>query len=1029
MINLAEFAIQKRSVTYFVVLILVIAGVLCFSQLGRLEDPEFTVKTAVITTYYPGASSEQVELEVTDRIEKKIQEMSEVKDIASISRPGISIIKVNIKSQYWSDRLPQVWDILRKKVNDITPSLPPGASTPTVGDDFGYVFGFLLAVTSDGFSYSELEKYTKNLQKELSVVPGVARVDLWGAQQKRIFLDISNTQYSELGISPEDLAKTLRLQNQVVDAGHVDYQQNRFRIAPSGEFSSADAIANLAVTPSWSGDAHERSNEVIRIRDFANVSEGYIDPPQQLMRYNGMPAIALALAPLPGVNAIEVGQAVSKKMEQIHAEFPIGIDVHKISWQSDIVSTSIKDFMLNLLEAVIIVLIVLALTMGIRAGIIVGISGLILAILGTFIFMKLMAIDLQRVSLGALIISMGMMVDNAIVVVDGFMHRLSQGMPREKAAVESAQLSAWPLLAATIVASMAFFPIFASTFDTGEYAGSLFTVIAAALLLSWILSQTVTPLMCMAFIKTPALLKSPESAYQTPFYRIFKKLLEGMLRFRWIFVSVMFGLLALSIYGFRFVPVMYFPDSSRLQFMVDFWAPEGTRIQKVSNDITALEKKLQADPGVQSVSTFIGQGPPRFYLPVESEFPYSSYAQLIVNTKTLDDVNRLVGALPDWNRTAYPDSMVRVRKYAVGAFNNWKIMARFSGPANADPKILRSLSEQAISILRANPDAIDIRSDWREPVLEIAPQLNDERARWAGISRLDLAQAYRRSSDGVQVGLYRESDDLIPILMRQPEAERQSAAVDLPVIQVGSMQNKKTIPSMQLLNSIQLKWVNSIIWRWDRKRAITVECAPRAGITANALRDSVLPDFEKIVLPPGYTLTWDGEYKSSRDSQAALIPGIAPTVVIMLFLIVVLFNAYRPPLIIIAVIPFVMIGITFGLLITQVPFGFIALLGAMSLSGMMIKNSVVLLDQVNQNLSSGMAPYDAVVSAAVSRLAPVANAAATTILGVIPLLQDIFWVSLAVTIIFGLALGTILTMVLCPVLYCILYKIKSQAGS
>lgn len=1025
MFNLAKLAIEKKQATYFMVIILIVAGCFSFLNLGRLEDPEFTVKTAIVTTQYPGASAEQVELEVTDRLEKKIQEMAEVKNISSISRPGLSIIQVDIKSHYWSDRLPQVWDSLRKKIQDVSPTLPPGANPPMVGDDFGNVFGFLLAISADGFSYRELEQYAKELQKELSIVPGVARVDLWGVQQKRIYLDISNSQYSELGISPSDLQRTLNIKNQVVNAGSVDYEQQRMRIAPTGEVSSVDAIGNIAITPSLSGIFQKKNSELLRIRDFVTVREGYADPPQQLMRYSGRQAIGIAISPLAGVNAVQVGQDITQRLNELNARLPHGIEVNKISWQSDIVAESIHSFMVNLLEAVVIVLVVLTVTMGLRAGVVIGASGLILAILGTFIVMFMLGIDLQRVSLGALIIAMGGAVDNAIVVVDGFLTRLSKGMTREQAAIEAAQYSAWPLFAATIVASMTFYAIYASTNDTGEYAGSLFTVVMTTLFISWLLSQTVTPLLCLAFIPSPKKVVSPDQAHSGRFFQGFKRLLITAIQYRFAFSLLLFGLLAFSFYGFRFVPIMFFPDSSRLQLTIDYWAPEGTRIQDVSSDLKGLEEKLLKDPGVTSVSTFIGQGPPRFYLPVAAEFPYSSFAQLVINTKSLNDVDRLIETMPAWSKTAYPQAMVRVRKYSVGAFNNWRISARFSGPANANPAVLRELAAQGMAILRANPNATDVSTNWREPVLQITPEYQAERGQWAGVTAPDLAQAFRRAYDGAPLGLYREGDDLIPIILRAPESERDMAAVNLPLIQVSSLLNKYTIPAAQVLDGTKLEWVDSIIWRWDRRRAITVQASP-VSVTTNTLRDSILPAFEKIKLPPGYTLTWDGEYRSSRESQEALIPGLFPAILVMLIMIMLLFNAYRPLIIIIALIPFVMIGVTTGLVLTQVPFGFIALLGAMSLSGMMIKNSVVLLDQINANKAEGMSPYDAVCSAAISRLSPVLNSAATTILGVIPLLQDVFWISLAVTIMFGLAFGTILTMLLGPVFYCILYRIKPE---
>ena len=596
--SLVEQAIEKRAVTWFATFLLVVVGIASYFQLGQLEDPEFTVKTGAIITSYPGASAAQVELEVTDLIETKLQEMAEVKHIYSSSRPGLSIIKVDIKNEYWSDRLPQVWDVLRKKVSDIEGQLPSGAGKPQVNDDFGYVFGFLLAVTGDGFNSRELERQIKDIRKELTLVPGVARIDLWGVQDQRVFIDIAETQAAELGITGEDLVRTLQVQNKVVDAGFVDLQDQRFRVAPSGEFSSPEEIADLAITSSRAqaglAQAGQRSageGQIIRIRDIGTVWRGYIDPPQQLMRFNGQPSIALALAPMLGVNAVSMGRAVDQRIEELMASLPVGIEIHKISWQSDIVAESVNAFMINLAQAVIIVLIVLAVTMSVRVAIIIGIGGLVLAILGTFIVMASTGVDLQRVSLGALIIAMGMMVDNAIVVVDGFTVRLKQGMERTQAAIEAASLPSWPLLAATIVASMAFYPIFASTYDTGEYAGSLFTTVATSLLVSWVLSQTVVPLMCISMVPDP---KGGAGAsgdvYNTAFYTRFRGLLAMAIRNRALFLGSLVALLVFSVYIFRFVPQMYFPDSSRTQFMIDYWDSQGTRIETVASDLRFLEQ-------------------------------------------------------------------------------------------------------------------------------------------------------------------------------------------------------------------------------------------------------------------------------------------------------------------------------------------------------------------------------------------------------------------------------------------------------
>jgi multidrug efflux pump subunit AcrB len=1035
--SLAALAIEKRAVTYFATFILIAGGIFSYLQLGQLEDPEFTVKTAAIITSYPGASAEQVELEVTDRIETKLQEMSELKNVYSSSRPGLSVIKVDIKNEYWADRLPQVWDTMRKKIQDMEDTLPPGASMPMINDDFGYVFGFMLAVTGDGFSYAELENYVKDVRKELIIVPGVARIDFWGIQDKRVYIEVSETQASQLGITKEDLVRTLQNQNEVVDAGHADLQSQRFRIAPTGEFTSPQEIGDLAITGSLYGEVAEfmhvqqrpqGEGQIVRIRDIGSVSSGYVDPPQKLMRYNGQPGIVLAMAPLPGVNAVEMGRAVDARIDELHEILPVGIEINKISWQSEIVDESVKAFMINLVEAIVIVLVVLAATMGLRVGVLIGISGLVFPILGTFIVMSMMGVDLQRVSLGALIIAMGMMVDNAIVVVDGFVVRLQKGMDRKRAAIEAASIPAWPLLGATVVACMAFYPIFASTYDTGEYAGSLFTTVATSLLFSWVLSVTVTPLMCIQFLPDPKI-KEGESAdpYASPLYQRFRGLLASAIRNRGFFLASMVAALVVAVWGFRFVPQMYFPDSSRTQFMIDYWLPQGSRIEQVSENLGILEQELIKQDGVESVSAFIGAGPPRFYLPVDPEDSYSSYGQLIVDARSLKDVDAVMAYITPWARANMPEAeMVRVRKYGVGAFDDWKFEARFSGPAEADPEVLRGLAEQGMAILRASPYAKEVRNDWRQPVRSLVPEYNQERGRWAGVTRRDLASATKRAYDGVPVGQYREGDDLIPIVIRNSEQERKRAAVDLDVVQIIPTMSTETVPLSQVTDGINIEWEEQLIWRWDRRRAITVQCSTH-GVGAPELRAAVLADFEAIELPPGYTLEWDGEYNSSKESQEALAPGIVPAVVIMTFIIVVLFNAFRPPLIIFAVIPFVFIGITIGLMTTQVPFGFIALLGAMSLSGMMIKNAVVLLDQVNLNLADGMSPYTAVMEAAVSRLRPVVNAAATTVFGMAPLLQDVFWISMAVTIMFGLAFGTILTMVLVPVLYALFYKLPKEA--
>jgi multidrug efflux pump subunit AcrB len=1019
--NLPRLALEKRAITYFFTFLLAIGGIVSFFELGWLEDPEFTVKTAAIITTYPGASAEEVELEVTDRIELKLQEMQEIKKIYSESRPGLSIIKVDIKDDVWSDVLPQTWDVIRKKIGDIEHTLPPGASTPSINDDFGYVFGFLMAVTGDGFTYSQLQEYVDILRKELSLVKGVARIDLWGVQDKRIYLDVSQTQMAALGITREDILKTLQRQNVVVNAGYLDVLSERVRISPTGAFITPEDIGELTVTSSFNP---KEQGELIKLRDIMTVQRGYAKPALNLMRINGEPSIGLAMAPVSGANVVEVGEAIDARIHELMNQLPVGIEIERIAWQGDQVEASIIAFMINLVEAVAIVLLVLAVSMGLRIGIIIGVSGLVMAILATFIVMEIMEIDLHRVSLGALIIAMGMMVDNAIVVADGFVVKLKRGMNRRQAAIEAANQPSWPLLGATVVACMAFYPIYASTASTGEFAGSLFVVVGISLLMSWLMSQTLTPLMCEALIPDP---KSGDTGdvYGSKFYQVFRALLSKAIKARVLFMLCMVALLVASILGFGQVKQVFFPESSRLQVMVDYWEQEGTRIEEVSANIVALEEHLLADPRVESVSSFIGGGPPRFYLPVSPESPHSSYAQLIVNTVSLDATTEVVQSITPWVNDEFPNAMVRVRKFPVGSFNDWQFEARFSGPAEADPEVLRSLARQGMAILDASPYAKEVRTNWLNRVKKIEPEYDQVRGRWTGVSRDDLARASRASFDGVAVGLFREGDDLIPIIARNTEAERLTAASNFDQLPILSSFSTETVPLIQVTKSINVSYEDPVIWRWNRRRAITVQASPE-GVTFPAMRAAVVAEFDAIELPHGYTLEWGGEYDSAKESQDGLKPGIIPALVIMILIIIVLFNAYRPTFVIFLTIPFAFIGITAGLLLTNTAFGFMAVLGAMSLAGMMIKNSIVLLDQVRLNNEEGMSPYDAVVEAAVSRLNPVINAAATTVLGLAPLLQDVFWISMAVTIMFGLTFGTILTMVVVPVLYALLYKVKED---
>ncbi|MCF2909358.1 efflux RND transporter permease subunit [Pseudoalteromonas sp. DL2-H2.2] len=1013
--SLTAFALRNKVITWFTVALLAIAGVFSFFKLGQLEDPVFTVKTALVMTPYPGASAEQVELEVTDKIENVIQEMPELKSLHSRSTPGLSLITVEIKGEYWSDRLPQVWDKLRRKIGDVQGALPTGTVPSTVIDEFGDVYGMLVGVIGDGYSYQAMEDYVKQLKKEISLVKGVAKVGLWGNQQSVVYLDVSEGKLSNLGLSFSEVTELLKAQNLVVDAGHVESGQFRLNIHPSGSFTSPQDIGDLLVHVK----SRTNSNEFIRINDIGTIREGYVEPAKRMMRLNGRPAIVLSIAPLEGTNVVEVGKLVAAKIDQMSARFPVGLEVEKIHWQPQVVDESVNSFLVNFAQAVMIVLVVLAIAMGWKMGVVIG-SALVLTILGTFFFLALFGIDLHRMSLGALIIALGMMVDNAIVVAEGYVVKLQKGASKAQAALESAQTPSMPLLGATIIAIMAFYPIFASNLETGEYCRTLFIVVAISLLVSWFVSLTLTPLQCMLLLDA----QTNDDDKEGKLLSTFRSMLELALKQRLVTVGSLIFLLMVALGTFGNVKQIFFPNSAMTKFMVDVWKPQGSRLQATSDDISKIEQHLLQDERVKTVSSFIGEGSPRFYLPVSPENPNPAFGQLIVNVHNYEDSEAVTSELRDWLTDNMPDAMTRVRRYTVGPAITWTFEARFIGPADADPTVLRELAEQGAAILRDSSLAKHISTDWRQQTLRVVPEYSQIKGRTSGISRSDLASTTKRFYDGNTVGTYRRADTQLPIIVREDMDNRDNKNLEL--LQIESSIPGAAVPLDQVVDGIKVEWENSVIWRYNRHRAITVQASPIEGMTPAVLRQSVLEKFEQIKLPEGYTLHWFGEHKSTTDSNEDLKPGMLPMFGVILLILVGLFNAMRPMLIIMLLLPFVMIGVSAGLQLTGAAFGFVAILGVMSLIGMISKNAIVLIDQINLEKEQGKTPHQAIIDAAVSRVRPVFLAAATTVLGVIPLIPDLFWQGLAVSIMAGLSFGTILTMVLLPVFYSLFYKTHSK---
>jgi multidrug efflux pump subunit AcrB len=1010
--NLADVALKNKTTTLVLTFCTVVGGVLSYQNLGRLEDPNFTIKDAIVVTPYPGASPEEVEEEVTDRIELALQQLGQLKEVRqSTSERGLSTVKPRIKDRYDKDAIPQVWDELRRKINDVQAQLPPGAGPSIVNDDFGDVFGVFFAITGDDYTYRELEDVADMLRKELVLVQDVAKVQAFGIQREVVYVELNRDRMSQLGIPVSVIVDELRQKNLVVDAGRVEVDPDFLTLEPTGQFGSVEDFGGLLISGAG-------TDEQIYLRDVADVRRGYSDPADKMLRFDGKPAVGLGISTVADGNVVTMGEALNERLTELQGRIPLGIEFGVVSLQPEAVTTAISSFIVSLLQAVAIVIAVLLLFMGLRSGLLIGFV-LFLTIAGTFIVMATQGIMLERISLGALIIALGMLVDNAIVVVDGTLVRMQQGMKPEEATSAVVKQSSWPLLGATFVAILAFAAIGTSQDNTGEYTRSLFYVILYSLLLSWIFAVTVTPVLCVMFLKVSK--KSGDvDPYGGKFYQGYRKFLSACLRFRIPTVGAVVGMFVIAMMGFGLIPGGFFPASTRPQFIVDFFQPQGTHIEETLANMEEIEEYVMAQEGVTHVTSVVGGGSLRFLLTFTPEKDNPAYGLMLIDVEDFSVIDRIAPDLQRHLSTNYPGAVSDVKKFLLGPNEGGRIQARVVGQ---NPDTLRMLAQQAVAILKADPGAKGVRIDWAERVKKIQPIIAEEQANLNGIRRSDIAQAVRQGFQGEAVGVYREEDKLLPIMLRAPEPER-SDITSIQNLQIWSPAAGGMIPLRQVVSGFETVWEDEVIMRKDRKRTIIVHANQVSG-PASDLFFRIKADIEAIEFPPGYQLEWGGEYEDSANAQAGLTKMLPIFLLLMVLIVIMLFNNLRQPLIIWLVVPLSLIGVTLGLVTTQNPFDFMAILGFLSLVGMLIKNAIVLVDEINVQLSEGKATYDAIMTSGVSRLRPVAMAAATTALGMIPLLQDPFFVAMAVTIIFGLLFATALTMVVVPTLYALLYKVKA----
>ncbi|MDD1793019.1 efflux RND transporter permease subunit [Enterovibrio sp. ZSDZ42] len=1014
--DLARITIAKRTSVWVLIALTLIGGYISYLNLGRFEDPEFVIRQAVINTPYSGATAQEVSDEVTDLIEGAVQSLQELKEVKSVSKQGMSEVTVEIKLEFAKDAadLQQVWDKLRRKISDVQRQLPPGAGPSIVNDDFADVYALFFAVTGEGFTHKQLQDYVDTLRRNLVLVPGVAKTATLAEQQETIFVEISSERLAKFGVSADKVYDVLQKQNMVTVAGSIETDVMRIPVIPSSSIESIADLKNLQI-------AVGNNNTVLRLGDIADVTRGYKEPSSMLMRYNGERAIGFGISNVTGGNVVDMGDAVKARIAELDNQRPLGMELHVISMQSDSVRDSVTNFIDNLIAAIAIVFVVLLLFMGVRSGVIIGFV-LLLTVAGTLCVMLIEDIAMQRISLGALIIALGMLVDNAIVVTDGILVRFQQNPDEDRETIVSEVVNAtkWPLLGGTVVGICAFSAIGLSPSDMGEYAGSLFWVILYSMFLSWVFAVTITPMLCLDFLKVKAAKTEQKPGRIVTAYKI---LLHWLLTHRALSTLILLGTLATAIWSAQFVPAGFMPESQRAQFVVDVYLPQGSDIKRTEALVANIEKDVQAKEGITNISSFIGGGGLRFMLTYAPEPRNPSYGQLLIDIDDYKKIAPLLGELQHDLSVKYPDASIKVWKFMLGRGGGKKIEAGFTGPNSA---VLRELAEKAKTIMINNPNLIAVQDDWRQQVPVLRPVYSAEDAQRYGLTTQDINQAIAQTLSGRNVGAFREGDDLIPIVVRSPESERNHQRA-IENTEVFSHAAGSFIPLSQVVESVNVVYQDDMLRRTDRTPTILVQADPAPGVLTADAFNNVRTEIEALELPAGYSLKWYGEYKASKDANEGLAISAPYGFAAMILAVIFMFNAIRQPLVIWLTAPLAIIGVTVGLIIFQTPFEFMAILGFLSLIGMMVKNAIVLVDQADVEIKDGKTAYHAIIDAALSRARPVLLGALTTILGVAPLLVDPFFKSMAVTIMFGLLFATILTLVVIPLFYAIFFRVKVEA--
>ncbi|WP_059413066.1 efflux RND transporter permease subunit [Cupriavidus basilensis] len=1026
--NLSRWALEHQPLTRYLLVVLLLGGLFAYFQLGQDEDPPFTFRVMVVQAYWPGATAEQIAVQVTDKIERQLQEVPYADKIRSFSKPGETTVIFQLKDTSPAKETAQIWYTVRKKVGDIAQTLPAGVRGPFFNDEFGDVYGSIYALSADGFNYKELREYADLVRQQLLRVPAVAKVALIGLQDEKIFIEFNQARFAQLGLDINAIADQISQQNSMNASGVLVTPGDNLQVRLSGQFADVADLENL-VLRGPSGIAN------IRLGDIAHVYRGYVDPPQSKMRFQGKEVIGLGISMEKGGDIIALGKNLRAAMDGLRGQLPVGIELDQVQNQPEAVERSVGEFVHVLIEAVVIVLGVSFVSLGLhtrplrldaRPGLVVALTiPLVLAV--TFLFMNLFGIGLHKISLGALIVALGLLVDDAIIAVEMMVRKLEEGFSKMEAATFAYTSTAMPMLTGTLITAAGFLPVGLARSTVGEYTFAIFAVTALALVLSWLAAVYFTPYLGYLLLKArPAGEGAQHEVFDTPFYNRFRRLVHWCVTWRKSVIAVTLVAFGLGLYAFKFVEKQFFPDSSRPELMVELWLPEGSSFAQTEAETRRFERALRDDREIASLASFVGTGAPRFYLPLDQIFPQSNVAQVIVLPADVALRERVRQRVTDLLASDFPHLRGRVKLLPNGPPVAYPVQFRVIGPEAAG---VRKLADEVKAVMSANPNTLGVNDNWNESVKVLRLDIDQDKARALGVSSTAIARVTQTVLTGVAVGQYRDGDKLIDILMRAPRNERDAMS-DLQNVQVPTASGR-VVPLTQVAR-IAFRSEPGVVWRENRDFGVTVQSDVVEGIQGPTVTAQINPrlDALRAQLPPGYRITVAGAEEESGKAGASIAAQLPLCIFIIFTLLMLQLHSFSRALMVFLSGPLGLIGAAATLLLLRAPMGFVAQLGITALLGMIIRNSVILVDQIEQDIRGGAPAWEAIVESAVRRCRPIILTAAAAVLAMIPLSRSAFWGPMAVAIMGGLIVATALTLLFLPALYAAWFRVKApEAGA